>query len=109
MSNSEDEATPGTEPPHGERAADNVVDFEKAKAERDAAEKRRERRNAAYERLIERFNQKYAIVNDGGEIRVFWERPDALRPGRYTLDRFKFADFLKMHMNRTMRLIVSSV
>jgi hypothetical protein len=36
------------------------------------------------------------------ELRVFWERPDSLRPGRYTCDRFTFADFYKMHQNRRL-------
>jgi hypothetical protein len=95
----ENEAAPTTEAVRNDRAGADVLDFAEAKA---TAEKKRQKSQDDLDRLIERFNRKYAVVNDGGEMRVFWERSDPLRPGRYTLDRFAFADFHKMHQNRRL-------
>jgi hypothetical protein len=99
------EGTPETEQPRSKREAD-VVDFNEAK---EQLENRRKKRQDEYDRLIERFNRRYAVVNDGGDLRVFWERPDSLRPGRYILDRFRFSDFLKMHMNRKLTIEIADV
>jgi hypothetical protein len=57
-------------------------------------------------RLIQRFNRKYAVVNDGGEMRVFWQREDPLRNGYWTLHRFTFADFYRLHQNRRLTIRV---
>jgi hypothetical protein len=97
--NFENEGAPETGDAQNERAGADIVDFDAAKAE---AGKKREPQGDDVDRLIERFNRKYAVVNDGGDLRVFWERADQLRPGRYILDRFKFADFRNMHMNRRL-------
>jgi len=103
MSDTEDQLQPSTRAGRAEATGAQLIDFAEAKA---AAEKKRKKSEDDLDRLIDRFNRKYAVVNDGGEMRVFWERPDSLRPGRYKLDRFKFADFHKMHQNRTLSLVV---
>jgi hypothetical protein len=95
----ENEALPATNGARDDLAGADVVDFAEAKA---TAQKKRKKGEDKLDRLVERFNRKYAVVNDGGEMRVFWERSDALRPGRYTLDRFTFPDFSKMHQNRRL-------
>jgi hypothetical protein len=59
-----------------------------------------------YDRLIDKFNSKYAVVNNNGELRVFCEVSDPLRTGRYNLHRFSFPDFRRMHMNRLLTLEV---
>src|SRR4029077_1683584 len=97
--NIENEASPATDGARSDRAGADVINFAEAK---ENAEKRRQKSQDDLDRLIARFNRKYAVVNDGGEMRVFWERPDPLRPGRYILDRFKFPDFCKMHQNRRL-------
>jgi hypothetical protein len=101
--NSDHEASPATGGAGKGKAGAEVIDFAKAK---EAAEKRRKKSEDELDRLIDRFNRKYAVVNDAGEIRVFWERPDPLRPGRYMLDRFKFPDFHRMHQNRLLTKVV---
>jgi hypothetical protein len=93
------EGTSETGAANDERAGADIVDFDKAKEETG---KKRRPLGDDVDRLIERFNRKYAVVNDGGDLRVFWERADQLRAGRYILDRFKFADFRNMHMNRRL-------
>jgi hypothetical protein len=99
MSDTDNEGAPETGAANDERAGADIVDFSKAAA---GAENKRQPRGDDVDRMIERFNRKYAVVNDGGDLRVFWERADQLRPGRYILDRFKFADFKNMHMNRRL-------
>jgi hypothetical protein len=104
MSDNENEVPPASaSAPRKGRASAQVIDFAEAKA---AAEKRLQKSQDDLDRLIERFNKKYAIVNDGGELRVFWERPDPLRSGRYMLDRFSFDNFYRMHMNRVLTKVV---
>jgi hypothetical protein len=93
------EDTPATEAAQNERAGADVVDFAEVAA---GARNKRQPQGDDVDRLIERFNRKYAVVNDGGDLRVFWERADQLRPGRYVLDRFRFADFHRMHQNRRL-------
>jgi len=102
--------TPGNaapeQEPTGERLAE-VIDLAKARgAFENEQEERRRRQKVAYRKLIDRFNQIYAVVNDSGQILVFWERPDSVRPGRWVLDRFSFADFKRMHMNRHLTMSV---
>jgi hypothetical protein len=84
-------------------ASAEVVDLDAA---RKAAAGQRKKRQGELDRLVTRFNQRYAVVNDGGELRVFWERPDPLRPGHWMLDRFSFADFHRLHLNRRLTLDV---
>jgi len=102
--------TPGNaapeQEPTGERLAE-VIDLAKARgAFENEQEERRRRQKVAYRKLIDRFNQIYAVVNDSGQILVFWERPDSVRAGRWVLDRFSFADFKRMHMNRHLTMSV---
>jgi hypothetical protein len=85
----------------GQGPTAEVVDLETA---RKAAAAQRKKRQGELDRLVTRFNQKYAVVNDGGELRVFWERPDPLRLGHWTCDRFSFADFGRAHLNRRLTL-----
>jgi hypothetical protein len=103
MSDIENDNTPEIDAAQDERAGADVVDFGAAAA---GAKNKRRPQGDEVDRLIERFNRKYAIVNDGGDLRVFWERADQLRPGRYVLDRFRFADFHRMHMNRRLTIEV---
>jgi hypothetical protein len=104
MSDNEGEVPPASaSAPRKGRTTAQVIDFAEAKA---AAAKRLQKSQDDLDRLIDRFNRKYAVVNDGGELRVFWERPDSLRSGRYMLDRFTFDNFQKMHMNRVLTKVV---
>jgi hypothetical protein len=102
--NIRNEGAPETGAANNESAgADNIVDFSEVK---EKSGNKRQPQGDDVDRLIERFNRKYAVVNDGSDLRVFWERADQLRPGRYILDRFKFADFRNMHMNRLLTMQV---
>jgi hypothetical protein len=101
--NFENEGASETGDAQNERGGAEIVDFAAGK---EKIGNKREPQGDEVDRLIERFNRRYAVVNDGGDLRVFWERSDQLRPGRYILDRFKFADFRNMHMNRLLSVQV---
>ena len=102
--------TPGNAAPEHERTGERlakVIDLANAReAFESEQQQRRRRQKVAHRKLIDRFNQIYAVVNDSGQILVFWERPDSVRPGRWVLDRFSFADFKRMHMNRHLTMSV---
>jgi hypothetical protein len=66
--------------------------------------KEREQRAGAKElvRLIERFNQRYCVVNDQGATVVFEELADPICPGHFLLYKYTFADFKRRYNNRLL-------
>ena len=94
-------------PPEGSGRSDgtNIIDFKSAKA---ALAARLKKQHNELENLIERYNSRFAVVNANGAILVFEQKPDPLRPGFWLLHRYTFADFLKMHQNRKVSLLVKS-
>jgi len=52
-------------------------------------------------KLVDDLNEQFAVVNDAGKILVMRRRKDPVM-GRDVLERIEFADFKKMHGNRTL-------
>jgi Family of unknown function (DUF5906) len=98
----------GLDPPEGSDRGDgsNVVDF--AMAAKRALAERRKKLDNALENLIDKFNSRYAVVNANGAVLVFEQKPDPLRLGCWLLHKYTFADFIKLHQNRQVRLIVKT-
>jgi hypothetical protein len=85
---------------------DNVVDFESGKKRALAA--RLKRQSSEIDQLIDRYNSRFCVVNANGTILVFENKPDPLRAGFWTLHRYTFADFVRMHQNREVHLFVKA-
>jgi hypothetical protein len=73
---------------------------------RFSAEQRASRRGgsasaAEQEKLVDEFNETFAVVNDGGKIVVMRRRRDPLME-RDVLERIDFSDFRKMFGNHTV-------
>jgi hypothetical protein len=52
--------------------------------------------------LIERFNQRYCVVNDQGATVVFEEVADPICPGHSLLYKYTFGDFKRRYNNRLL-------
>jgi hypothetical protein len=81
---------------------DSIADLRK----RFAGEQKTMRRatSAATEaqaKLVDEFNENFAVVNDGGKIVVMRRRRDPVMD-RDVLERIEFSDFKKMFANRTL-------
>jgi len=73
---------------------------------RFASEQKMRRRAAsadaeALARLVDEFNETFAVVNDGGKIVVMRRRRDPVME-RDVIERIEFSDFKKMYANRTL-------
>jgi hypothetical protein len=64
-----------------------------------SSRKRKPATEAELDAFIDRFNRRYAVVNDGGKALVFEQVQDPLRQ-RLMLTRIGFEDFRKLYMNR---------
>ena len=95
-------------PPEGSDRGDgtNVIDL--AGAARATLATRLKKQNNELDNLIDKYNSRYAVVNANGSCLVFEQKPDPLRPGAWLLHKFTFADFLKMHQNRKVHLVVKA-
>ena len=81
---------------------DSIVALRK----RFAGEQRAARRTAsasaeAQAKLVDEFNETFAVVNDGGKIVVMRRRRDPAME-RDVIERIQFADFRKMYANRIL-------
>jgi hypothetical protein len=56
---------------------------------------------AEQENLVDEFNERFAVVNDGGKIVVMRRRRDPVME-RDVIERIEFSDFRKMHANRRL-------
>ncbi len=93
-------------PPQGSDRGDGATVIDFAGAARATLAARLKKQNNELENLIDKYNSRYAVVNANGAVLVFEQKPDPLRPGCWLLHKYTFADFMKMHQNRKMHLIV---
>jgi hypothetical protein len=99
------EQQPGGAEPAGEAWRPTVIDLQAAREEA----KKKQRDWDDVDRLVERFNRRYCVTNDGGVTVVFEERSDPVRPGRYMLFKYTFADFQKRYNNRLFTITIQEV
>jgi hypothetical protein len=97
----------GEQPQGGERAGppSYMVQVVNLKEAREKAKKKR-RGWDDVDRLVETFNRRYCVTNDGGLTVVFEERADPVRRGRYVLFKYTFADFQKRYNNRLLTITI---